>query len=255
MLGLGWSEMLVIGIVLLVVVGPKDLPMMMRNVGRMMGTVRRMGNDFRREIDKAIAADEIAEAKKAISDPLRQTSAEINREFNSIRNGKVEPTGKLKPPATGEESVVDAIHAQAGMSQARATPSAASAALRAKVSESVARPADAATTAAEQPAPLADAPAKTKVKAAPRKAATPAAKATDKGGKAATKAAKPAAATKPAAAKAAPKPAATPSTKKTADEKPVRQPKAASKAGAKKTTARKTTPTPKKAAADTGGDK
>ena len=97
MLGLGWSEMLVIGIVLLVVVGPKDLPMMMRNVGRMMGSVRRMGNDFRREIDKAIAADEIAEAKKAISEPLKQTSAEISREFNSIRNGKVEPSGKLKP--------------------------------------------------------------------------------------------------------------------------------------------------------------
>ena len=158
MLGLGWSEMLVIGIVLLVVVGPKDLPMMMRNVGRMMGTVRRMGNDFRREIDKAIAADEIAEAKKAISDPLKQTSAEINREFNSIRNGKVEPTGKLKPPESGEESVVDAIHAQAGMAPSRAEPSAASAALRAKVSETVAKPANAATTAAEQPAPLADAP-------------------------------------------------------------------------------------------------
>ena len=246
MLGLGWSEMLVIGIVLLVVVGPKDLPMMMRNVGRMMGTVRRMGNDFRREIDKAIAADEIAEAKKAISNPLKQTSAEINREFNSIRNGKVEPTGKLKPPATGEESVVDAIHAQAGMTPSRAEPSAASAALRAKVSESVAKPANAATTEAEQPAPIADAPAKTKVKAAPRKAATSTAKTSEPTSKAPAKAAKPA-----AAAKAAKKPAA----KKTADEKPAAQQKPASKTGATKTTARKAAPARKKAVAETGGDK
>jgi sec-independent protein translocase protein TatB len=247
MLGLGWSEMLVIGIVLLVVVGPKDLPMMMRNVGRMMGTVRRMGNDFRREIDKAIAADEIAEAKKAISDPLKQTSAEINREFNAIRNGKVEPTGKLKPPESGEESVVDAIHAQAGMTPQRAEPSAASAALRAKVKETVAKPANAATTAAEQPEPLAD--ATTKVKAAPRKAATSTAKTADKGGKVATKAAKPA-----TAAKAAPKPAAKSATKKTADDKPATQQKAASKTGATKSTARKATPARKKAAAETGGE-
>ncbi|WP_421950349.1 Sec-independent protein translocase protein TatB [Pelagibacterium sp.] len=250
MLGLGWSEMLVIGIVLLVVVGPKDLPMMMRNVGRMMGTVRRMGNDFRREIDKAIAADEIAEAKKAISEPLKQTSAEINREFNSIRNGKVEPTGKLKPPETGEESVVDAIHAQAGMTPSRADPSAASAALRAKVSETVAKPANAATTAAEQPAPLADAPAKTKVKAAPRKAATSTATTADTGGKAATKAAKPA-----AAAKSAPKPAAKSSTKKKADGKPASQKGGAGKTAATKTTGRKTTPARKRAAAETGSEK
>lgn len=200
MLGLGWSEMLVIGIVLLVVVGPKDLPMMMRNVGRMMGTVRRMGNEFRREIDKAIAADEIAEAKKAISDPLKQTSAEINREFNSIRNGEVVPSGKLKPTDGSEESVVDAIHAQAGMSQSRVAPSAASAALSAKVKESVTKPANAATEAAEQAAPVAGAPAsKPKVKAAPRKPAKAAAKAAESTAKPQSKSARPA--TKKAGAK------------------------------------------------------
>lgn len=250
MLGLGWSEMLVIGIVLLVVVGPKDLPMMMRNIGRMMGTVRRMGNDFRREIDKAIAADEIAEAKKAISDPLKQTSEEINREFNSIRNGKVEPTGRLKQPASGEESVVDAIHAQAGMAPSRAEPSAASAALRAKVSETVAKPANAATTEAEQPAPIAEAPATSKVKAAPRKAAASTAKTSDKSTKAPAKAAKPAAATK-----AAQKPAAKSAAKKAADKKPAAQQEPASKAGTTKTTAKKAAPARKKAVAETGGDK
>lgn len=161
MLGLGWSEMLVIGIVVLIVVGPKDLPVMMRNLGRMMGTVRRMSNEFRREIDKAIAADEIREARKAISDPLKQTSDDISREFNAIRDGKVEPSGKLAPSEPGKESVVDEIHAQAGMTKAE--PSAASLALRAKVSETVAKPVAAAPAAA-----------KPKVKAAPRKAKAPA---------------------------------------------------------------------------------
>jgi len=250
MLGLGWSEMLVIGIVLLVVVGPKDLPMMMRNVGRMMGSVRRMGNDFRREIDKAIAADEIAEAKKAISEPLKQTSAEISREFNSIRNGKVEPSGRLKPSEPGKESVVDEIHAQAGMSPTRAAPSAASAALSAKVKESVAKPANAATTADEQPAPLAETPAaKPKVKAAVRKPA--AATSAEKASKAPAKGAKPAAATSAA------KPAAKSTSKKAADEEPAAQPKKApakARASAARTTAKKVTPARKTSDAETGGD-
>ena len=47
--GAAATKALFIGIVILIVVGPKDLPVMMRNIGRMMGTVRRMSNEFRRE--------------------------------------------------------------------------------------------------------------------------------------------------------------------------------------------------------------
>lgn len=121
MLGIGWGEMLVIAIVVLIVVGPKDLPMMLRNIGRAMGTVRRMSNEFRREIDKAVAADELREAKKAITDPLQKTSSEISREFNSIRNGKFEPSGKLKPSDPAKESVDGDIRARAGLPPAKPT--------------------------------------------------------------------------------------------------------------------------------------
>ncbi|RDE09296.1 Sec-independent protein translocase protein TatB [Pelagibacterium lacus] len=156
MLGLGWSEMLVIAVVVLIVVGPKDLPVMLRNLGRMMGTVRRMSNEFRREIDRAIAAEEFREAKKSISDPLKQTSADIAREFNTIRDGKVEPSGKLAPAEPGKESVVDEIKAQAGMAQLPA----ATATLQAQPAGPV-----------EPPAAPSEPPAKARVKAAPRKAA------------------------------------------------------------------------------------
>lgn len=156
MLGLGWSEMLVIAVVVLIVVGPKDLPVMLRNLGRMMGTVRRMSNEFRREIDRAIAAEEFREAKKSISDPLKQTSADIAREFNTIRDGKVEPSGKLAPAEPGKESVVDEIKARVGMAQLPA----ATAALQVEP-----------IGPAEPPAVPSEPPAKAKVKAAPRKAA------------------------------------------------------------------------------------
>lgn len=195
MLGIGWGEMLVIAVVALVVVGPKELPMLLRNLGRMMGTVRRMSNDFRREIDKAIAADEFKEAQKAISDPLRQTTDDIRKEFNAIgRDGKPQPSGKLKPSEPGRESVVEEIRAQAGIAPPDPVDRArASAAMQAQVKARMeAMKADPATPKAEK------APVK---KASARKAATkkPAAAKTAKAAPARARTPKPKAAPKKAA--------------------------------------------------------
>ncbi len=53
---LGWSELLVIGVVALIVVGPKDLPILFRNVGRYVGKARGMAREFSRAMEAA--ADE-----------------------------------------------------------------------------------------------------------------------------------------------------------------------------------------------------
>ncbi len=56
MFDLGIAELLVIGIVALIVVGPKDLPVLFRNVGRWVGRIRGMARDFSRAMNDA--ADE-----------------------------------------------------------------------------------------------------------------------------------------------------------------------------------------------------
>ncbi len=56
MLDLGWSELLLIGIVALIVVGPKDLPILFRNVGRFVGKAKGMAREFSRAMEQA--ADE-----------------------------------------------------------------------------------------------------------------------------------------------------------------------------------------------------
>ena len=48
MFEVGWTEMLVIAIVMIVVVGPKDLPRMLRTMGRMTAKARSMAGDFQR---------------------------------------------------------------------------------------------------------------------------------------------------------------------------------------------------------------
>ncbi|MGV6839149.1 MAG: Sec-independent protein translocase protein TatB, partial [Planktomarina sp.] len=56
MFGMGWAELMIVGIVALIVVGPKDLPIMFRKLGEMVGKARGMAREFTSAMNKA--ADE-----------------------------------------------------------------------------------------------------------------------------------------------------------------------------------------------------
>jgi sec-independent protein translocase protein TatB len=117
MLGVGWTEMLVIGVVALIVIGPRELPALMQKLGRFAGTVRRMGADFQRELNRTTGLDEIKNLRSAITQPLKETSDAIRREFNTVTpSGKVQPSGALKPADHNAESVVSEINKAAGLS-------------------------------------------------------------------------------------------------------------------------------------------
>lgn len=115
MLGLGWTEMLVIGVIALIVIGPKDLPVVMSRIGKIAGQIRRMGNEFQREINKTTGLDEVRNLRNSITAPLKKTSDEIRREFNAMTPTGQKPSGVIKPADPKAESVVDEIKAAAGM--------------------------------------------------------------------------------------------------------------------------------------------
>jgi sec-independent protein translocase protein TatB len=116
MLGVGWTEMLIIGVVALIVIGPKDLPVVMNRLGKAVATIRRMGSEFQREINKSTGLDQITDLRKSITEPLKQTAAEIRNEFNKpLASGGFTPSGAIKPKDPKIESVVDEIHANLGM--------------------------------------------------------------------------------------------------------------------------------------------
>jgi sec-independent protein translocase protein TatB len=115
MLGLGWTEMLVIGVVALIFIGPKDLPVVMNQVGKIFGQIRRMSNDFQREINRTTGLDEVRNLRNSITAPLKKTTDEIRKEFNAMTPNGPKPSGKIKPADPNAESVVDEIKAAAGM--------------------------------------------------------------------------------------------------------------------------------------------
>ena len=125
MFGVGWTEMLLIGVVALIVIGPKDLPVVMKQLGKVVGSIRRMGGEFQRELNKTTGLDQITDLRRSITEPLKQTAAEITREFNKVSSaGSVEPSGAIAPKIAGAESVVDEIREKTGMSPVGSGPDA-----------------------------------------------------------------------------------------------------------------------------------
>lgn len=123
MFGVGWTEMLLVGVVALVVIGPKDLPVVMNRLGKVVATIRRMGGEFQRELNRTTGLDQITDLRRSITEPLKQTAQEITKEFNKISEaGRVEPTGVIAPKDPGAESVVAEIHEKVGMTPVEPGP-------------------------------------------------------------------------------------------------------------------------------------
>lgn len=73
MFDLGWTELMVIGVVALIVVGPKDLPVLFRNVGRFVGKAKGMAREFSRAMNDAAdetGVNDIAKGLKAAANPM-----------------------------------------------------------------------------------------------------------------------------------------------------------------------------------------
>lgn len=68
MFDIGWSEFLVIAVVALVVIGPKDLPRVLRTVGQWVRKARQIANEFQSSIEEMAREAELAELRKEIAD-------------------------------------------------------------------------------------------------------------------------------------------------------------------------------------------
>jgi len=72
MFGLGWSEMMVVGIVALIVIGPKDLPVVFRTMGEFTGKAKAMAREFSRAMNDAAkdsGVNDISAGLKAAANP------------------------------------------------------------------------------------------------------------------------------------------------------------------------------------------
>lgn len=117
MFDLGWTEMLVIGIVALIVIGPKDLPVMFRTVGQFVGKAKGMAREFSRAMNDA--ADDAG--VKDISKGLKAATNPINSAMDGVKSAtrdfaKFDPdseTGKLSAERAEQTKKIQAATARA----------------------------------------------------------------------------------------------------------------------------------------------
>ena len=111
MLDIGWTELLVIGALALIVVGPKDLPGMLRNVGRFVAKARGMARDFQSAMDDAARqADlsEVADLKKDVAKWSTMAGGNPAAIGKSLLDGDGDGDKKPAAPEPGSLDAADA---------------------------------------------------------------------------------------------------------------------------------------------------
>lgn len=117
MFDIGWSELLVIGIVALIVVGPKDLPKMFRTLGQITAKARGMAREFQRAMDDAAdqtGMRDVARDLRKMSDPKQMGLDELKgmTSWDPLRDDSAK-TGKTgKTPPASDEDEFDRIEAE-----------------------------------------------------------------------------------------------------------------------------------------------
>ena len=121
MFDISWSEFLLIGVVALIVIGPKELPGVLRTLGQYTRKVRGMAADFQNQFQEAMREAEMADLKKQVDDlahdvknfdPLKDVRSDLETTGKDIeRSLEAKPEPQAEPPVDGGFAVSDAAPA------------------------------------------------------------------------------------------------------------------------------------------------
>jgi len=100
MFDIGFSELLVIGVVALIVIGPEKLPRMARTVGHLAGRLQRYVADVKADINREIELDELRKMRDSMQQSATEMESSVNAEMSKTAdelNKSVEAAVESKP--------------------------------------------------------------------------------------------------------------------------------------------------------------
>ena len=91
MFDIGFSELLVIGVVALIVIGPERLPRVARTLGHLLGRAQRYVNDVKSDINREIQLDELKKLQAEVTESARALESSVRQEYESARSAVQSP--------------------------------------------------------------------------------------------------------------------------------------------------------------------
>ena len=140
MFDLGWTEFIVVAVVAILVVGPKELPGMLRTIGKTIGSARRMAGDFQRQFNDALREADLDGIKSGIDsvnkinpvrqikdslNPIKQAADDVQRDINKGLLKSSEKAAPASTPAVSTDPVDTPAKPVAAKAAAKSKPATA----------------------------------------------------------------------------------------------------------------------------------
>lgn len=106
MFDLSSSKLLVLAVIALIVVGPKDMIVLLRTMGRYVGMIRRQAGEFRSQFEEAMRDSELAEIRKEVETLGEETSQTLREATSSIEN-QLDEVGREVDKTTASQPPID----------------------------------------------------------------------------------------------------------------------------------------------------
>ena len=104
MFDVGFSELMVIAVVALIVIGPERLPRVARTMGHLFGRLQRYVNDVKADINREIELDELRKFKSTFEDAARGFETDVSTTVNSVQSEVTKTESELNTLAQGAEA-------------------------------------------------------------------------------------------------------------------------------------------------------
>ncbi|CAG0932942.1 MAG: Sec-independent protein translocase protein TatB [Rhodocyclaceae bacterium] len=109
MFDIGFSELMVIALVALVVIGPERLPRVARTAGHLLGRLQRYVSDVKTDINREIQLEELKKMQQQVEDSARNLQSSVTQEFTSLESTLNQSLAQADAPSPDSESIEAAV--------------------------------------------------------------------------------------------------------------------------------------------------